>query len=343
MASIVLCSKRRADRGGSDHLGPDLISRLPDDVLGAVVSLLGTEEGARTAVLSRRWRHIWRSAPLNLDDRLQFMYTDSERLQVISKILDIHGGPTRRLAFRSLRTPSSIRHYDDLLSLPIFDALEELVLHFPVAAEHPKMPASTLRFANLRVMDISNCSFPDSCRAPSFPCLNYLSLCHVVITEELLQVLISSSPGIESLVLDTNSGHRQICLSLPRLRHLAVLVRSFRKMEEVELENLIIEDAASLERILLHEANYGPSIRIIGATKLRMLGYLGTGFPVIELGNSIFKAMVPFSLVDQFPTLTILALEMPGPKLKVLIGYLRCFPCLEKLHIKVPIAKPVYL
>jgi len=85
---------------------------------------------------------------------------------------------------------------------------------------------------------------------------------------------------------------------------------------------------------LLHEANYGPSVRITGATKLKMLGYLGTGFPIIQLGDSIFKGMVPVSLVEQFSTVTILALEMPEPKLTVVLDYLRCFPCLEKLNIK---------
>jgi hypothetical protein len=60
-------------------------------------------------------------------------------------------------------------------------------------------------------------------------------------------------------------------------------------MEEVELEDLVVEDASSLERLLLHELDYGPSVRITGATRLKMLGYLGTGFPIILLGDSIFK------------------------------------------------------
>ena len=66
-------------------------------------------------------------------------------------------------------------------------------------------------------------------------------------------------------------------------------VRCFDRREEVELDDLVIQDASSLERLLLHEANYGPSVRITGATKLKMLGYLGTGFPIIQLGDSIFK------------------------------------------------------
>ncbi|TVU44007.1 hypothetical protein EJB05_03431, partial [Eragrostis curvula] len=342
--------RSRADHAGSVEasaqvaaatlVGPDLIGRLPDCVLGRIISLLETEEGARTAILSRRWRHVWLSAPLNLDDRLRPYYVDHHRLQVISQILDVHLGSARRLSLRSLNLPSSISRFDGWLRLPLFDSLEELVLRFGLDAHQPhqpEIPASALRFASLRVLDIDNCSFPASGRrAPSFPCLTYLSLRRVCIAEELLLGMISHSPGIENMMLDTISGHRRLCLSsLPMLRCLAVLVsQTFIRKREIELEELVVDDTPSLERLLLHEVQYGPSVKIKDATKLKMLGYLGTGFPIIELGNSVFKGMVPVSLVSQFSTVTILGLEMPEPELDVVVGYLTCFPCLEKLHIK---------
>lgn len=69
-------------------------------------------------------------------------------------------------------------------------------------------------------------------------------------------------------------------------------VKTYRRVHEIELENIVVEDGASLERLMLHKVNYGPSVRITRPTKLKMLGYLGAGIPIIQLGYSTFKVRI---------------------------------------------------
>jgi hypothetical protein len=62
----------------------DRVSRLPDALLGNVVSRLPVKDAA----LSRRWRGVWRSAPLVLVDADLFPATSA-----VSSVLAAHPGP----------------------------------------------------------------------------------------------------------------------------------------------------------------------------------------------------------------------------------------------------------
>jgi hypothetical protein len=176
----------------------DLISLLPDEILSTIISLLHIEEGARTAILSRRWRHLWRSSPLNLDDGSHLWLLPNAR-QVASKILSEHQGDGRRL---------KVHHIADLvrwIESPALDNLQEIDLRIG------SLPPSVLRFApTLRVAVFSCCSFflKDTPRAFSFPHLKELSLTSVAMREETLHSVLSGCPVLESLLIDNCTGLR---------------------------------------------------------------------------------------------------------------------------------------
>ena len=77
--------------------GLDLISSLPDDMLRVIISLLPIKYGARTIVLSRRWRPLWKSSPLDLIDTHELCHGYRKSLDAFSKILGSHLGPTKGL------------------------------------------------------------------------------------------------------------------------------------------------------------------------------------------------------------------------------------------------------
>ena len=77
--------------------GLDFISSLPDDMLKVIISLLPIKYGARTTVLSRRWRPLWNSSPLDLIDTHELCHGYRKSLDAFSKILGSHPGPTRGL------------------------------------------------------------------------------------------------------------------------------------------------------------------------------------------------------------------------------------------------------
>ena len=84
--------------------GLDFISSLPDDMLRVIISLLPIKYGARTTVLSRRWRPLWNSTPLDLIDTNELCHGYRKSLDAFSKILGSYLGPTRGLRMGKFRS-----------------------------------------------------------------------------------------------------------------------------------------------------------------------------------------------------------------------------------------------
>ncbi|WVZ85754.1 hypothetical protein U9M48_032641 [Paspalum notatum var. saurae] len=60
--------EQAAKRAREETISGDLLSALPDCLLHAILSFLPAQQAVRTSVLSRRWRHLWRTTPcVNID------------------------------------------------------------------------------------------------------------------------------------------------------------------------------------------------------------------------------------------------------------------------------------
>ncbi|XP_037474253.1 putative F-box/FBD/LRR-repeat protein At5g44950 [Triticum dicoccoides] len=327
--------------GNCDHVdggSVDHISRVPDAVLGTIVSLLPTKEGARTQVLSRRWRPIWRSAPLNLalDCELKNQYS-------IPKILSEHTGPAQRFSVRLFTDCGD--EIDGWLSSQSLDMLQELELTCMFWLGRRPLSLSAFRFSpTLRVAKFHGFHFPNSIAQLSlkFPCLKQLTLKKVVISEDVLQSMLSGCSALESLELKESRGISRLCISSQTLRSLGFFVDWWNGSNHIFLQELVIEDAPCLERLLpLNSTGSKVVIQIICAPKLEIFGMLlSEVIPEFQLGSSIIQEGVAVSLTTKMHTMRVLALSSTGPNLDAVVNFLKCFPCLERLYaILMPILK----
>ncbi|CAM0874198.1 unnamed protein product [Alopecurus aequalis] len=309
---------------------PDLISPLPDCLLTSILSLLPIDTAARTTALSSRWRRLWPSAPLHLiDSHLRPPSADA-----ISHILASHRCNAVRFHLLLIR-PSST-DLDSWLRILARRRLQELVLAPP--SEPLRLPPSFHACHSLTSADLTNCRLPEDATASavSFPHLANLTLRYAYVSPPTLHGLLAGCPALVSLSLDRIFGSRSLRVCSQSLRSLTVSVSLVRRLLEVhELEDLIIENAPVLERLLAHDVNWGPSLHVVHAPRLETLGYLGVGIPSLQLGSALFHAMravrLPASV--EFRTVKTLALEMVDPQVKPVVDFLQCFPCLEALHI----------
>ncbi|XP_040254858.2 putative F-box/FBD/LRR-repeat protein At1g78760 isoform X1 [Aegilops tauschii subsp. strangulata] len=265
----------------------DLINNLPDAILATIVSLLPTKYGVRSQAVARRWRPLWRSAPLNLDASHDLCSNDFGRFSLVSRILCDHPGLARRFAFDRIRLHREEKRYAEeaaelerWFNSPLLDNLQELNIVFSLLeyssgqSEKEKrypLPPSVLRLApTLQLARIGSCDFPKEI-APSlnFPLLRQLHLWRVSISDDVFSGVLSGCHVLENLYLSEirDVGCLRICS--PTLR-IIVISCLFEGEEE-----LVIMEAPRLERLLLRSPGSGSEIiRVVSAPKLQMLGLL---------------------------------------------------------------------
>lgn len=78
----------------------DNISRLPEEILGTIVSLLYTRDVARTQAISRQWLPLWGSTSLNLDMKV-LSIDEHNQIDIAGQFLAAHWVPVHHLVLIS--------------------------------------------------------------------------------------------------------------------------------------------------------------------------------------------------------------------------------------------------
>ncbi|CAM0955641.1 unnamed protein product [Alopecurus aequalis] len=322
-------------RGGGDRDDGgnlDLISALPDDVIGTIISFLPTKDGARTQDIARRWLPLWRSAPLNLVVEFEAGSKNRKLIASVSKILSEHRGHARRLSLQLFNLTDVPKRgwkhkIDGWLRSQALDSLQELTFTYCSGID---MPLSVFRFAPmLYSANFRHCDFPESISTMSlnFLCLKKLTLFMVTITEDGLHSMLSGCTVLESLELRHIFGIGGLWISSQTLRSLGF---STPHQINVVIFQLVIKDAPCLERLLPLNLYGAPAtIRVIRAPKLEILGVLSESISV-QFGTTNFQVkMIAVSLTTKIHTIKVLVLDSVGPNLDAVVDLLKCFPCLS--------------
>ncbi|XP_034594652.1 putative F-box/FBD/LRR-repeat protein At1g78760 [Setaria viridis] len=335
----------------SDPDGEDIISGLPDDVLSSIVSLLPIKDAARTAALSSRWRDLWASNPLVLDD-IDLLLNNPSHVgavtSTVSHAITAHPGPFRSVkltCYFSDADESTLHHWIRVLAAK---GVTELVLNNIPWAGLDLLPCAILECRSLQRLRISEWRFPDTSGAAAvlrqgvaaLPRLRELVLRRSIIQEQDLDRVLASSPKLKNLVFVLSRGApAQVRLS-SRSLWCVVFWQSV-------VEELAVVAAPLLERIILRTSSSPCGIngkdgscmriKISSASVLQALGYLNPNYHELQIGDTVVKVgmkVVPDAVV---PSVKILALSVQfgvPNKARMMSCFLQCFPNIETMHIQ---------
>jgi hypothetical protein len=278
-AGVSGSKKRRSasPRVDDDGGGVDRISNLPDALLGDIISILPTKDGARTQILASRWRHLWRFAPLNIDCSLLGW---RKVAQVLPFIISSHQGPGRRFCLPSFYfyTMDDRAVVEACLPSPALDNLQDLELDLHLGLPNKPVPASVFRFSpTLVVFQIGHCILSDvTIQGLHFPLLKHLGLSEVEISDCSLNNMIAGCPALECLMIYCCHRASSLRINSLCLRRIAVTNTLLHKFplskNTLDFQNLIIENAPRLETLLLLNESKDLHVSVLFAPKLETLG-----------------------------------------------------------------------
>ncbi|KAG7597895.1 F-box domain [Arabidopsis suecica] len=188
----------------AQRVARDLISSLPDEVLGKILSFLPTHDAASTSVLSKRWRNL-----LPLVDKLELTDDASGRCplgfpEFVDKTLALLDRPCS--VIKRFHLNCEHRHEESRVYGWIRTVLERGFLE--VHLESSRMYCIDTEFftSNTLVeLTISGALYPDGILPPGgvfFPVLKRLSLVSVAFADcDMYEDLVSGCPVLEELFL----------------------------------------------------------------------------------------------------------------------------------------------
>ncbi|CAM0946999.1 unnamed protein product [Alopecurus aequalis] len=321
--------------------GQDHISRLTNDLLSNIISRLPTKEAARTMLLSARWRCVWAATPLLVDDAHLRAARESREMsafgvvRAVSRCVAAHPGPIRAVRITRISFHNQEYALQGLVASLAAKKVQDLILFNRPWPLNMPLPDGIRSCASLTRLYIGIWHwlwhFPDTtARRPAFPNLHELGIFHTIIEDKEVDALLRHCPKLKILSFAMEWYKCPTRLRI-KSRSLVVVMEWRCSFDEV-----VVDDAPYLERLLFDSIFEPRPIKIVHAPKLEVLGFLDLQIHMLEIGGFVIKAGMNVRARAMLPSLKILAVKVrfsDDMVVKMLPTLLRCFPCLETLHI----------
>ncbi|KDP20236.1 hypothetical protein JCGZ_08635 [Jatropha curcas] len=206
-----------------DH---DMISNIPQNVTENILARLPLQEAVRTSLLSKNWRHKWKTVPLVFDNTFENHFkaqppAKNELLLIIFQVLLLCRCPVIKFTL-SISGMESCPEIDHMLDFLTRNGIQELTLCIKKGKPHT-IPQCIFSCKTLRHMHLSSCSF----KLPvAFDGLNELisaSFNDVCFnTNAAVENLLLKCPLLERLELTNCQNVDHLDISAPNLKFLSI-------------------------------------------------------------------------------------------------------------------------
>ncbi|AES66878.2 putative F-box domain, leucine-rich repeat domain, L domain-containing protein [Medicago truncatula] len=212
--------------------GQDLISNLPDHIIGYILYFLSTKEAVRTSVLSKKWIYLWKFiTKLDFDDKNHFSLNKIRKkgfVDFVDRVL-LHLNSAHIQSF-SLKMSEEYNYFyinsfniNKWISVVVNLRVRNLCIYLKKGLEIQLVSFDALfKCQSLEELVLNGCAFT----LPSFVCLSSLTIL------KLSRITITC---------DSSNESKTLALNFPALRKYETLDCTFLNVKSVTLQVPLLE------------------------------------------------------------------------------------------------------
>ncbi|CAN1833826.1 F-box/FBD/LRR-repeat protein At1g13570 [Linum perenne] len=182
-----------------------IFGKLPADVISLVLTFLPIKEAVKTSILSKQWRHRWRSIPQLVFDgnfaTIESRRSNSEYMNSVNKAMLLHNGHLNKFEL-AIPEMYNCPQLDQLLLYLSTKSVKELCLRIGLLTQ---LPSSLFSVPNLNTLKLQGFTFKEPTWSVGFSKLTLLEFKDVLLPTDFFNNFLPKCPILEELrVFDCN-------------------------------------------------------------------------------------------------------------------------------------------